>query len=261
MLEIRNLNVNIGDKPILNDISLRVSSGELCCVIGPNGSGKSTLLRSISGSLTPSSGQLLWQDKPLPTKTHERAKIVAMLPQNLNSSEEMRVEEMAMLGRTPHLPAYGMPSKADHQSVEEALDLVAPDLKNRLLSTLSGGERQRAMLARPLATLAPILLLDEPISALDVRYQHEILALVLRLTRQRKLATVCVLHGINLASLIADSMLLLEAGGKQVAFGTPSEVLTESNLSQVYEMPLKIISHPVSGRPQAQSMWDFNITP
>jgi iron complex transport system ATP-binding protein len=258
MVEICNLKVKIGEKPILNEISLRVSSGELCCVIGPNGSGKSTLLRSITGALTPSNGEVRWQGNLLPLRAHERAKMVAMLPQNLHNSEEMRVEEMAMLGRTPHLSAYGTPSKADIQSVEEAIDLVAPDLKNRLLSTLSGGERQRAMLARPLSTLAPILLLDEPISALDVRYQHEILALVLRLTRQRKLATLCVLHGINLASLIADSMLLLGAGGKQIAFGSPSEVMTETNLSQVYEMPLKIAPHPLSGRPQAQSMWDFD---
>jgi len=259
MLQIRNLSVKIGDKPILNDVSLQVSSGEVCCIIGPNGSGKSTLLRSISGALTPRSGEINWQNQPLPKAPQERARIIAMLPQNVGNGEEMRVEEMAMLGRTPHLSAYGAPSKTDRESVDEAVQLVAPDLINRLLSTLSGGERQRAILARPLATMAPILLLDEPVSALDVRYQHEILALVLRLTRKRKLATICVLHGINLASLIADSILLLGAGGKQIAFGSPAEVLTEANLSQVYEMPLKVVNHPISGRPQAQSMWNFDL--
>ncbi len=259
MLEIRNLSVKIGYKPILNDISLQVSGGEVCCIIGPNGSGKSTLLRSISGAIGPFKGDVRWHSQSLPKSPQERAQIIAMLPQNVGNGEEMRVEEMAMLGRTPHLSAYGMPSKTDRENVEEAVQLVAPDLLGRLLSTLSGGERQRAMLARPLATMAPILLLDEPVSALDVRYQHEILALVLRLTRQRKLATICVLHGINLASLIADSMLLLGAGGQQIAFGPPAEVMTEANLSKVYEMPLKVVNHPISGRPQAQSMWDFDV--
>ena len=257
MLEIKRLHVHLGAREVLNDVSLSVRAGELCCVIGPNGSGKSTLLRAIAGVIKARAGEITWNNKPLPAERAARAKLVAMLPQNTGSGGELSVEAMAMLGRTPHLPPYGNPSRADREIVEEAIDLVAPDLRGRLLSELSGGERQRALLCRALATRAPILLLDEPISALDVRYQHEILALAKRLTRERQLATICVLHGINLAALVADSMMLLNEGGAVAASGAVSDVMTETQLAQVYGVPLKIAAHPRNGRPQAQTMWDF----
>ena len=229
----------------------------MCCVIGPNGSGKSTLLRAIAGVIAAQKGEISWDDKPLPAARAARAKLVAMLPQNTGSGGELTVEAMAMLGRTPHLPPYGTPSPADRAIVEESIELCAPDLRGRLLGELSGGERQRALLCRALATRAPILLLDEPISALDVRYQHEVLALAKRLTRERQLATICVLHGINLAALVADSMILLDERGAVAAAGAPSQVMTQQNLAQVYGVPLKVVAHPTNGRPQAQTMWDF----
>ena len=256
-LDIQNLAVRLGARAVLNDVSLAVQAGELCCVIGPNGSGKSTLLRAIAGVITSHAGAICWDEKPLPTERAARARLVAMLPQNTGSGGELSIEAMAMLGRTPHLPPYGTPARADHEIVEEALSLCAPDLRGRLLGELSGGERQRALLGRALATRAPILLLDEPISALDLRYQHEILALVKRLTRQRNLATICVLHGINLAAQIADSMLLLDESGAEVARGAPSMVMTETHLARVYRVPLKVAPHPRNGRPQAQTMWNF----
>ncbi len=256
-LDIQHLQVQLGARAVLNDVSLAVEAGELCCVIGPNGSGKSTLLRAIVGIVKAQAGAITWNGAPLPDERAARARLVAMLPQNTGSGGEMTIEAMAMLGRTPHLPPYGTPSRADREIVEAALELVAPDLRGRLLGELSGGERQRALLGRALATQAPILLLDEPISALDIRYQHEILALIKRLTRERNLATICVLHGINLAAQVADSMLLLDEGGAVAASGAPSQVMTEANMTRVYEVPLKIAPHPQSGRPQAQTWWDF----
>ena len=257
ILDIQHLHVQLGTREVLNDVSLAVKAGELCCVIGPNGSGKSTLLRAISGVVKAQAGTTGWNDAALPAARAARARLVAMLPQNTGTGGELTVEAMAMLGRTPHLPPYGNPSRADREIVEEAVKLCAPDLRGRLLGELSGGERQRALLCRALATRAPILLLDEPISALDVRYQHEILALVKRLTRERNLATICVLHGINLAALVADSMLLLDESGAVAASGAPSSVMTEANLARVYGVPLKVSPHPQSGRPQAQTWWDF----
>lgn len=257
MLDIRHLAVRLGERDVLNDVSLAVNSGELCCVIGPNGSGKSTLLRAISGVIAAQTGQICWNNAPLPDERGARARLVAMLPQNTGSGGELTVEAMAMLGRTPHLPPYGNPRRADREIVEEAVELCAPDLRGRVLGELSGGERQRALLGRALATRAPILLLDEPISALDIRFQHEILALVKRLTRQRNLATICVLHGINLAALVADSMILMDENGAIAASGAPSAVMTENNLARVYDVPLQVSPHPRNGRPQAQTMWDF----
>ena len=257
MLDIQHLAVRLGERDVLNDVSLAVKAGELCCVIGPNGSGKSTLLRAISGVVSARAGEVRWNGAPLPTERAARARLVAMLPQNTGNGGELTVEAMAMLGRTPHLPPYGAPSRIDRAIVEEAVELCAPDLRGRLMGEVSGGERQRALLCRALATRAPILLLDEPISALDVRYQHEILALVKRLTRQRNLATICVLHGINLAALVADSMMLLDERGAVAASGAPSEVMTQANLARVYGVPLKITPHPLNGKPQAQTWWEF----
>lgn len=256
-LEIRQLKVNLGARAVLNGVSLDVQAGELCCVIGPNGSGKSTLLRAIAGLIPIAKGEICWNDAPLPAARRARAKLVAMLPQSYVGNGEMSVEAMAMLGRTPHLPPYGTPARADREAVEEAIGLAAPDLRGRVLGELSGGERQRALLCRALTTRAPVLLLDEPISALDVRFQHEILALAKRLTRERELATICVLHGINLAALVADAMVLLDENGAVAARGAPLDVMTEAHLTRVYGVPLKVAPHPLSGRPQAQTWWEF----
>jgi iron complex transport system ATP-binding protein len=256
-LKIENLNVQLGARPILNDVSLSVAAGQLLTVIGPNGSGKSTLLRALAGLLKPQSGTITWDDAALPTQRAQWARTVALLPQSPLVESSITLEEMAMLGRTPYLSAYGVPTKSDYEATESAIALVAPDLRGRVLGQLSGGERQRALLCRAVATQAPVLLLDEPVSALDVRYQHEILGLIRTLTRERQLATVCVLHGINLASSVADSMLLLNKQGRVVAFGEPAAVMTAENLSTVYEVPLRIAAHPLSGRPQAQSLWEF----
>ena len=256
-LEIENLSVSLGARAVLDGISLRVLPGELLCVIGPNGSGKSTLLRAISGLIHAQSGALRFGEAPLPQERAARARIVAFLPQTPGIDAEISLEAMTMLGRTPHLPPYGAPAQRDFEAVESAISLAAPDLRGRKIGELSGGERQRALMCRALATAAPVLLLDEPVSALDVRHQHEILGLIRRLTRERNLCTICVLHGINLASSIADSMILLGENGRIVASGAPKIVMTSEHLSAVYQAPLRVVSHPLSGKPMAQSWWEF----
>lgn len=256
-LEIENLSVQLGQRAVLSQFSLRAAPGELWCVIGPNGSGKSTLLRAICGLARVQSGQIRWRNAPLPAQGAARARIVALLPQSPRGDDEISLESMTMLGRTPHLPPYGAPAKADFEAVETAISLVAPDLRGRVLGELSGGERQRGLLCRALATGAPVLLLDEPASALDVRYQHEILGLIRRLTHERHLITICVLHGINLAAAVADRLVLLGQDGRICAQGTPEMVMTSENLSAVYEAPLRVSAHPLSGKPVAQSWWEF----
>ena len=257
MLEIRSLSVQLGARPVLNDVSLRVFPGQLCAVLGPNGSGKSTLLRSLAGLVAPQNGEILWKGELLPRDKRERARLVAFLPQHFGGAGELSVEEMAMLGRTPHLPPYGSPTSRDLAVVEAKIARVAPDLRGRKLGELSGGQRQRALLPRVLATEAPVLLLDEPVSALDVRFQHEILGLVRRITREDGLVTLVSLHGLNLAALVADSMILLDSNGEVAASGSVSDVMRADILERVYEMPMSVSPHPESGVPQAQSRWKF----
>ncbi len=257
MLEVRSLSVQLGARQVLREVSVTAARGEICAVLGPNGSGKSTLLRSMAGLIVPSGGDILWEEKPLPRDKRERARLVAFLPQGVGGGSELSVEEMAMLGRTPHLPSYGTPTPLDRVAVENAIARIAPDLRGRKLGELSGGQRQRALLPRVIATGAPVLLLDEPVSALDVRFQHEILGLVRQITREENLVSLVSLHGLNLAALVADSMLLLDSNGQVAARGSVQEVMRAETLERVYEMPMRVSPHPESGVPQAQSLWKF----
>jgi len=257
MLEIESLSVELGARRVLHDVSLRVRAGKLCVLLGPNGSGKSTLLRALAGLVAPSSGELRWKGRSLPRDRRERARLVAFLPQHFDGGSELSVEEMALLGRTSHLPPYGTPSRADLDIVNRAVERLAPDLRGRKLGELSGGQRARALLPRAFATQAPILLLDEPVAALDVRFQHEIMGLVRRLTREENLACLVSLHGLNLAALVADSMLLLDETGRVAAQGTPPDVMQADVLERVYGLPMSVAPHPLSGAPQARSLWQF----
>lgn len=258
MLEIQSLDVQLGERRVLEDVSFSVVPGQLCAVLGPNGSGKSTLLRTVAGLIKPSRGEISWKLQPLPLSTRERARLVAFLPQAFGGGSDLRVEEMAMLGRTPHLPSYGAPSAKDKTIVESVLGRVANDLRGRKMGELSGGQRQRALLPRVLATQAPILLLDEPVSALDVRFQHEILGLARQITREEQLVSLISLHGLNLAALVADTMVLLDSSGQVAASGGVENVMRAEILEHVYEMPMSVSAHPVSGVPQAQSLWKFD---
>jgi len=258
MLEIQALTAGYGDKMVLHEVSFHLGAGEVAAIIGPNGCGKSTLLRCAAGLLRPRGGTVqLGSDDVFHLAARERARRVALLPQQFEGGAELTVEEMAMLGRTPHLPPYGAASKSDFEIVNGALRAVGADeFRGRQVGRLSGGERQRVLLARSLAQQPRVLLLDEPISSLDIRYQCEILDLVRKLARRENLAVVVVLHQINLAAAISDSMLLLDAG-RVFAHGTPQTVMTQENLEAVYHSPLRVTPHPVSGRPQAQMMWNF----
>lgn len=258
MIEIREITAGYGAAAVIENISLDVLSGEFVAIIGPNGCGKSTLLRCAAGLLRPVSGSVVLNGADMATmQPAERARRLAFLPQNFEGGAALSVEEMTMLGRTPHLPPYGNPSRNDWDAVREAITSVGVErLAKRPVGQLSGGERQRVMLARALAQQTSVLLLDEPISSLDIRYQCEILDLTRRLAKSRSLAVVAVLHQINLAAAVCDSMLLMNAGQVHAA-GLPHDVMTQENLEAVYRAPLSVSPHPRSGRPQAQMMWEF----
>jgi iron complex transport system ATP-binding protein len=259
-LAIESLSASYSKTPVLREVSLTVAPGQVLAIIGPNGCGKSTLLRCACGLLTPQSGRVLLDGAEVATlNVRERARRVALLPQSFEGGHDLTVEEMVLLGRTPYLAPYGAPDARDREVMEWALQAVnAGPLRTRRIGELSGGERQRVLLARALAQQPRVLLLDEPTSNLDIRYQYELLNLARRLSRAEKLAVVLVLHQINLAAAVADTLLLLSPDGRTCAQGAPAEVMTQENLETVYQTPLSVASHPLTGRPQAQSTWVFD---
>ena len=250
MLEVSGLRVAYGARLALKGIDFSVAAGEILGVIGPNGAGKSTLIRAVSGVLPLAGGTVRAGGKDLfRLKPVERARQVAVVPQARNLPPAFTGWELALLGRTPHLNWLGHVSQADERHVRQALERAqALDLAERRLGELSGGEQQRLLLARALAQEAPILLLDEPTTHLDLQYQVSLLDQVRDLAQREKIAVVVALHDLNLVSRYADRVALL-VDGELRALGGPLEVLQPDLLGQVYHLPLQVLASTTSGRP------------
>ena len=242
MIELRGARVVLGDRPVLDGVDLRVGAGEWVAVVGPNGAGKSTLLRLLAG-LVRGDGSLEIAGRPAPSlKRRERALLVALVVQSPLIPEGATVADYVLLGRTPHIKPLGVEGPVDLAVVHDALarlDLVP--MAERLVTTLSGGERQRVLIARALAQGAPIVLLDEPTTALDVGHQQQVLELVDELRRGSGLTVVTTMHDLTLAGQYADRLVLLDAG-RVVVDGPAAEVLTEDNLARYYGARVRIIS-------------------
>jgi iron complex transport system ATP-binding protein len=250
MLHIEDLSVSYGKRRVLQHVSLNVESGEVLALIGPNGSGKSTLIRAVSGVLPIEGGSIRVDGKAVSAlSTMERARYLAVVPQARNMPPAFSVYESILLGRTPYLGWLGRAGESDHERVRYALERTQmQSLSDRMVGELSGGEQQRVLLARALAQDAPVLLLDEPTTHLDLQHRESLVNLVRELAKGKNLAVLMVLHDLNLASLYADRISLLVDGQIQ-ATGTPAEVLSEANLSRVYNVPVHIIPHPEYGNP------------
>ena len=217
-VKCKDIHYSIGEKKILNGVSLEVKGGQFQTILGPNGSGKSTLLKTIYRQLKPDSGQILLDGKSLDqVSLKETAKEMAVVTQFNTLQFDCTVEEIVMLGRTPHLSFLQKESERDHLLVQDALDKVGmSEKKTRYYSSLSGGEKQRVILARALAQEPKLLLLDEPTNHLDIKYQLEMLALV----KELAINVLAVLHDIQLACRFSDYIYLMK-GGEIVAQGVP----------------------------------------
>lgn len=237
----RDIGVVLGGHQVLDGIDLDAESGAWVSVLGPNGAGKSTLLRAMSG-LTPASGSVELDGRALGSMPRrERARLVALVPQAPSVPAGMTVADYVLLGRTPHLGALGAPGRGDHAAADQAmgrLDLL--ELATRVVSSLSGGERQRVFLARALAQGSPVLLLDEPTTALDIGHQQKVLELIDALRRDRGLTVISTMHDLTLAGQYADALVLLDRG-QVVATGTAEQVLTEANVSRYYGVQARIV--------------------
>lgn len=251
MIETSELSVRLGGREVLAGVGLRARRGEWLAVVGPNGAGKSTLLKAVMG-LVAHRGDITIGGRPAHTLgTRERARLVAYAPQTPAVPPDMTVFDYALLGRTPYIPYLGRESRRDREITASVLDrLDLGELAARRAGELSGGERQRAVLARALTQQAPVLLLDEPTTALDLGHQQQVLELLDRLRLADELTVVTTLHDLTVAGLYADTLLLL-AGGRAVAAGEPAQVLTEPLVGAHFGAHVTIGPGP-GGRPVVQ---------
>ncbi len=246
-IEARGLCFSYGREPVIADVSLACSVGELVGIIGPNGSGKSTLLRLLSGVLRPAGGEVRVRARPLRDyPRRELAQTVAVVPQDTMIEFPFSVTEVVLMGRAPHLGGFAFEGDRDLQVARDAMQRTGVlHLAGRSVLELSGGERQRVILARALAQEARILLFDEPTAFLDIRHEVEIYDLLQDLQREEK-SIITILHDLNLAALYCDRIALLKAG-RLVRVGPPSEVITYAALKEVYETEVYIDINDVTG--------------
>jgi iron complex transport system ATP-binding protein len=241
VIRLRDVGVTFGAAQVVDAVSLDVAPGEWLNLVGPNGAGKTTLLRVIAG-LTPSTGTITVDGRDSRTfRRRDWARRVALVPQIPLVPAGMSVAQYVLLGRTPHLPRFGGESAADLDAARAALhrlDLLP--FADRLVSTLSGGERQRVLIARLLAQDAPIALLDEPTTALDVGHQQQVLDLVDELRADHDLTVIATMHDLTLAAQYGDRVALLDRG-RIAATGTADAVLTEEGLAALYGARVRVL--------------------
>jgi iron complex transport system ATP-binding protein len=241
-LAVDGVSVSLGGTRVVEGVTAWVEHGEWLTLIGPNGAGKSTLLRAVAG-LVPFEGSIsLDGDDLRGLARRELARRVAFVPQSPLLPPEMLVRDYVLLGRTPYIGAFSNESRGDHEAADRALHrLELGSLAARPLRTLSGGEQQRAVLARALAQEAPVLLLDEPTTALDIGRQQQALELVAELRAQSELTVLSAMHELTLASQYADRLALL-SGGRLVAAGSPAEIATRELISEHYNASVEIVA-------------------
>lgn len=252
MFELENAQYRLPGKTLLHPTSIQFSAAGVYGLIGHNGSGKSTLLKLLAGQLQPSAGQALFDGKPIAQwKPSLFAREVAYLPQQLPPSEHLSAEELVGFGRTPWLGLLGRAGTQDRAEVERAMALThTQTFRKQSVDSLSGGERQRVWLAMLLAQNSRFLLLDEPLAALDIAHQIDVLELIQRLSRELGLGIVVILHDINLAARYCDQLVALHSG-RIIATGTPEALMRPDPLQAIYGVEMSLAAHPVLGIPVA----------
>ncbi|GAA3402270.1 ABC transporter ATP-binding protein [Paenibacillus hodogayensis] len=248
-IQTEGVTVTIERRTVLRDITMGFGAGRFIGLIGPNGSGKSTLLRTMAGFVRPSAGRVLVAGKPVAEYGRkELARMVGYVPQDTAADFHFPAKEIVLMGRYAHMSRFREASRADMEAAARAMQLTATlHLADRPVTGLSGGQRQMVFIAKALAQSPRLLLLDEPISALDIRYQLHVLRLVRSLTQQG-LTAVAALHDLNLAARYCDQLVLL-ADGQTLEIDTPWNVLTPELIRRAYGVHAEVRADPVLGFP------------
>jgi len=243
-LHAEHLSYRIGDRVLVDDVTVAAEPGEVIAFVGPNGAGKSTLCALLAGDLQPSSGVVRLDGRRLDNwNRRELARQRAVLPQVPHVSGSFDVDDIVAMGRHPWTNGSRIDAMGDADLARASLaEVDAAHLTGRLWSTLSGGERARVALARVLVQGAPVLLLDEPTASLDLRHQH-LVGTIARRRADAGAVVIVVLHDLTLAAAYADRALAM-ADGRVVADGPITEVLTEALLTDLYRIPVNVADHP-----------------
>lgn len=236
-----------GARKIIDGLTVEFQRNKFTALIGPNGCGKSTLLKAIMGFLPAMEGKVELDGRSIDSyKRKELARRVAFLPQENHCPDYLTLGELVELGGYSRFSLFGGPSKQDKQHITEILETVGlVGLENVQVNSLSGGQRQRAWIAMVLAQNSDIILFDEPVNHLDLKYQYAILDLIRTLTSERGKTVVAVLHDLNLATAYADDIAMLK-DGKLVTSGPVRQAMTTSMVKTVFDLDIDILEN--SGR-------------
>jgi iron complex transport system ATP-binding protein len=247
LLDIAGVECRYGSVKVLEDVSLTVHEGDFVGILGPNGSGKTTLIKSISRTLQPHVGSILLNEADIYSlKSVEVAKQLAVVPQDSSIGFSFAALDVVLMGRNPHMARFQMESSKDLAIAKKAMIMTNTwQFAERPINELSGGERQRVIIARAIAQEPKILLLDEPLTHLDIINQLEIMDLVKELCEKEKLIILAVFHDLNLAARYCTSAIMLKKG-KIFSAGALSEVLTSENIKGVFNVNAIVRKHLVT---------------
>lgn len=253
MIEVSGVNVRLSGKAIVSDVAFTARAGELTAIAGPNGSGKTTTMKAVSGELRYHGSVRLNGDEVRTLQPWQLASVRGVLPQASSISFPFTVREIVRMGLTSGLNLH--PEKAEETAMAALAAVDLGGFEGRFYQELSGGEQQRVQLARVLCQIAePVvdgkpcwLLLDEPVSSLDISHQLTIMRLA-RDFCQRGGGVIAVMHDLNLTALFADRIVLMKSG-RVAASGTIRDVLTDDILLSVFGCPLRVNQVPADGTP------------
>ena len=240
-ISVKKLSVAYESNTIIEDMNLSIPQGKISIIIGANGCGKSTLLKTIARINKPKSGDIFINNKNIKkVKEKDIAKEVAFLPQGPVCPSGLTVRELVAFGRFPHQKMIGGLNNHDKETIDQAIkETGLSEFADREVENLSGGQRQRAWIAMTLAQETEIIMLDEPTTYLDMSYQLEVLEVLQKLNREKKITVVIVLHELNNACRFADNIIGLKKG-KLVCEGSPIDVINKENLKEIYGIDAKL---------------------
>ena len=238
----QDITIVFGKRTILEHVTMDFQQGKLTTIIGPNGCGKSSLIKTVARTVVPAAGGPVFQDRPIqayPPK--ELARRIAYLPQVHVSPRDIDIRTLVSYGRYPYKKFGQGMTEEDSRIVDEALELTGlSHMGGRLLNNLSGGEKQRAWIAMTICQQPEILLLDEPITYLDVGYQVEVLELIHELGQRLNITIVMVLHDMNFTARYSDQVYVIKDGAVE-NHGSPEEIIDEANMENVFHIGAQIM--------------------